>query len=60
MSEEVIKPSSKSRYVWLSLALILLVGGGGYIASKTGLDKALIKQALDQFATNIKQDELYL
>ena len=44
----------KRRIIWIIAALILIVGVGGYIASKAGLDKALVKQALDHFAGNLE------
>lgn len=50
------KTCSKSprKYVWIAAGIILAVGVAGYVASKLGLDRALVKEAVDNFAANLQ------
>lgn len=47
--------STGKKFLLLVAALFLIIGAAGYFASKTGLDKVLVKQALDNFSEELKQ-----
>lgn len=56
MTEETTAPETKStsrKFILPVILVILLIGGLGYVASKAGLDKALVKQAVDHFAADL-------
>lgn len=47
-------PSSSRKWAILVVMGILAVGATAYIASRTGLDKALVKEAVDNFSAELK------
>jgi len=48
------KPASSTRKFILPVAIVIvLIGVIGFIASQAGLDKALVKQAVDRFAADL-------
>lgn len=59
MTEETViesKPKSTSRkFFLLVIVLISVIAGAGFFATKAGLDKALVKQAIDNIAEEMKQ-----
>jgi hypothetical protein len=49
-------PASKKRRLFLPIAgVILAVAIGGFVASRAGLDKALVKQQVDNFIVQMKE-----
>lgn len=54
-STETKAPCRKSRkYALIAVAVIVTVGVLGYVASKLGLDRALVKESVDNFAANLQ------
>lgn len=51
---EVKERSIAKRVVLITMAVLVALIGLGFLASRTGLDKALLRQQLDAFATNLQ------
>lgn len=47
--------SSTRKFALPVVIAIIVIGAIGYVTSKAGLDKALVKEAVDNFAANVKQ-----
>lgn len=47
-------PKSSRKFFLPVVVAILAIGAIGYVASKAGLDKALVKEAVDDFAANLQ------
>lgn len=54
-STETTAPCRKSRkYALVAVGVIIAVGVAGYVVSKLGLDRALVKESVDNFAANLQ------